>query len=170
MVRINYLQPTLMWRWGSGCQLEAPNDLACLRLQILGKDHLLCDAAQGGQGGSSSRLLNKNEHGHEYLSDTTGREGRSGSRKRAALQQRAFSSNDLDKCYSRRIMSLTPRLPAALVRRKMRGSYGALMLRMLGLSLHRNNIATVDITVPVSSLRNFVKSRIPSIGTCACVN
>jgi hypothetical protein len=60
---------TLMWRWGSGCQLEAPNDLACLRLQILGKDH-----------------------GHEYLSDTTGREGRSGSRKRAALQQRACMS------------------------------------------------------------------------------
>lgn len=72
--------------------MEAPNDLACLRLQILGKDHLLCDAAQGGQGGSSSRLLNKNEHGHEYLSDTTGREGRSGSRKRAALQQRACMS------------------------------------------------------------------------------
>lgn len=37
-------------------------------------------------------LLNKNEHGHEYLSDTTGREGRSGSRKRAALQQRACMS------------------------------------------------------------------------------
>ncbi|KAI5845304.1 hypothetical protein DFP73DRAFT_526748 [Morchella snyderi] len=148
---------TLMWRWGSGCQLEAPNDLACLRLQILGKDHLLCDAsaAQGGQGGSSSRLLHKNEHGHEYyLTQPDVKEG-------PALGKEPRCSNEPAYPYSTPFLSVS----AAKNEGLLWGSYApnCLACRYTETTSPPSifNYSTRFIT---SS--NFVKSRIPNIGAC----